>query len=57
MTDRYAEYRRLRDEAVSLIADAHREWWRPLHNRKRRGRALVIMAAAKAERERVEQSQ
>ena len=57
MTGRYAGHRRLVEQAAGKLADAHNQPWRPfrkLRNRKRRREALILLAAARAERERIE---
>jgi hypothetical protein len=46
VSDRYAHVRRLEDDAVALIAVAHRQWWRFWLNRKRYQEARRLLAQA-----------
>jgi hypothetical protein len=48
VSDKYAHVRRLENDAVALLAAAHRQWWRPWlnHNRYQQARRLLDQAGA-----------
>jgi hypothetical protein len=55
MSDKYAHVRSLETEVASLLAAAHRQWWRPRLNRRRRTEARRLLAQAGHELDLIEQ--